>query len=234
MAAPVIVGIAGGSGSGKSTIAHGLATLTERFGSVVICQDDYYKGIGPGVDVEAYNFDEPAALDLDLLAHHLSELKRGHSVAAPLYDFHAHGRREETRSIAPCPLVFVEGLFLFAADPLRSAFDIRFFIDVPAEERLRRRIGRDTSDRGRTPEDIRRQFESQVEPMYRLHIAPTRIHAHFVLDMPHPDDQAYCEQVVEMWRRIEVRFGTAATSTPTESVPEARQSRGAVATSRTV
>lgn len=233
MFAPVIVGIAGGSGSGKSTLAHGLATLTERFGSTVICQDDYYKGIPAGVDAAAYNFDEPAALDLDLLARHLCELKRGRPVSAPLYDFHAHGRRAETRAIAPCSLVFVEGLFLFAAEPLRNAFDIRFFIDVPAEERLRRRIGRDTSDRGRSPEDIRRQFEGQVEPMYRLHIAPTRVHAHFVLEMPHPNDQAYCEQVVEMWRRIEARFEAADSPTRTGPGAEARPRHGAAHSSQT-
>lgn len=207
MKPPVVIGIAGGSGSGKSTLARGLAALTERYGNRVILQDNYYLGLPPGVAAADYNFDEPAALDLEALANDLRTLKSGRPAALPIYDFVAHRRRAERETVAPAPLIIVEGLFLFTHPALRTAFDLRFFIDVPAAERLRRRTDRDVRERGRTAADITTQFVRQVEPMYRKHIDPTRTHADFILNLPHPDDRAYCEQIVEMWRRIEERLG---------------------------
>jgi uridine kinase len=105
--------------------------------------------------------------------------------------------------VAPVPLIIVEGLFLFSAAPLREAFDLRFFVDVPMNERRRRRIARDTAERGRVSEDIVRQFDLQVEPMYLQHILPTRQYADYVINLPNADERLYCEQVVEMWGRIE-------------------------------
>lgn len=203
---PVMVGIVGGSGSGKTTLAHGLAVLTERFGSLVISQDHYYLGVPRGVSPDSYNFDEPRALDLELLARHLAEVRQGRSVEMPQYDFSTHCRTATTDRLVPVPLLIVEGLFLFTTPALSEVFDLRFFVDVPADERLRRRVARDTVERGREPGDIIRQFNEQVEPMYERHVLPTRCHAHYVLDLPHPDERLYCEQVVEMWRRIEERL----------------------------
>ena len=182
--------------------------LTERYGNVLISQDNYYRGLDDGADARHYNFDEPAALDLDLLAEHLAQLKAGRSVQVPLYDFETHRRRRETEAVSPAALIIVEGLFLYVLPALRAAFDLRFFVDVPAEERLRRRIDRDVRERGRTQQEVIAQFTGQVEPMYLRHIEPTRDHADVVLDLPHPSDRIYCEQVVGLWRRIEERLGT--------------------------
>jgi len=206
MATPVIVGIAGGSGSGKTTLAEGLRDLTADFGSVAITQDDYYLGLPDGADASGYNFDEPVALDLDRLASDLAALKAGRAVRRPVYDFVRHRRSDRAQVTSPSPLIIVEGLFLFVLPALRDLFDLRFFVDVPAHERLRRRVQRDRTSRGRSEGDVRNQWTRQVEPMYVKHTLPTRACADFVLDMPHPDDLAYSEQVVAMWGMIEVRM----------------------------
>lgn len=206
MKPPLVIGIVGGSGSGKTTLARGLQALTERYGNVLISQDSYYRGLAAGTDARGYNFDEPAALDLDLLAEHVRQLKAGRPIDMPRYDFAAHRRRAETERVSPAALIIVEGLFLYTLPALRSLFDLRFYVDVPAAERLRRRIDRDVRERGRTAPEVVAQFTQQVEPMGVRHIEPTRRHAHAVLDLPHPDDRLYCEQVVDMWRRIEERL----------------------------
>jgi uridine kinase len=206
MGNPIIVGIAGGSGSGKTTIASGLCRLTEQYGNVVISQDDYYFGLPEGTDASQYNFDEPSALDLDRLARDLMDLKAGKTVNMPIYDFTCHRRSNTMRTVTPTPLIFVEGLFVFATPALREVFDLRFFVDVPEVERLRRRILRDVQERGRSEPDIREQWVLQVEPMYLKHTHPTRVGADFVLKMPHPSDLAYCEQVVALWKILEQRI----------------------------
>lgn len=206
MATPIITGITGGSGSGKTTLAEGLRDLTADFGSVVLSQDDYYLGLPTGMAAPDYNFDEPAALDLDRLATDLAALKAGQTVRRPVYDFVRHRRSDATQETVPAPLIIVEGLFLLTLPALRELFDIRFFVNVPATERLCRRLQRDVLARGRSEADIRDQWTRQVEPMYLLHTFPTRVHAHFILDMPHPDDLAYSEQVVAMWGMVENRL----------------------------
>jgi uridine kinase len=205
---PLVAGIAGGSGSGKTTLATGLLTLCEPFRPVHISQDDYYRGLPAGVAAPDYNFDEPAALDLAALAADLLALKAGRTILAPRYDFASHRPQPDRVEVRPAPLIVVEGLFLYAEPALRDAIDLRFFVDVPDGERLRRRIARDTAERGRTEAEIRGQFERQVRPMHDLHVQPGRAHAHVVLDIPHPDDMAYCEQVIDMWRRVEQRLQT--------------------------
>ncbi len=207
MFSPLIVGIAGGSGSGKTTIASGLCRLTEHFGSVVISQDDYYLGLPEGTDASRYNFDDPSALDIARLTSDLLELKVCKTVNLPIYDFTCHRRSDSVRTVVPTPVIFVEGLFIFVPPTLRAVLDICFFVDVPEHERLRRRILRDSKERGRCDSEIREQWERQVEPMYLQHTLPTRACADFVLEMPHSDDQSYCEQVIAMWKIIEQRLG---------------------------
>ena len=207
MTTPVIVGISGGSGSGKTTLAKGLCNLFTECGSLIISQDDYYRGLPDGVESSDYNFDEPSALDLDRLVEDLTALKHGMSVRRPVYDFVRHCRSEDEQETEPVPLIVVEGIFLFVLTPLSELFDLRFFADVPAEERLRRRIERDVVSRGRSEKDIREQWFRQVEPMYQKYIAPTRVCADFVLDMPTPDNLAYSEQVVAMWGMVEKMLG---------------------------
>jgi len=206
MRSTLIVGIAGGSGSGKTTLASGLRELTADAGSVVISQDDYYLGVPDGIAPDEYNFDDPAALDLDALAKDLADLKAGRSVQTPVYDFALHRRSSAVREIRSIPLVIVDGLFIFSPPALREIFDLRFFVDVPAEERLSRRLRRDVLERGRTADEILEQWNRQVEPMYVRHAHPTRRWADFVLDLKHPDDRVYCEQVVAMWKKVEDRM----------------------------
>ncbi|MEI6808024.1 MAG: hypothetical protein WCN95_04830, partial [bacterium] len=176
------------------------------FGSVVISQDDYYLGLPEDIPPEEYNFDEPRALDLVRLAKDLADLKAGLEVEMPIYDFALHRRGQAVREVNPVQLVIVEGLFIFCSKVLREVFDLRFFVDVPVEERLNRRLQRDTRERGRSAGEITEQWNRQVEPMYRRHTYPTRSWADFVLDLSHPDDRVYCEQVVAMWKRVEDRL----------------------------
>jgi uridine kinase len=203
---PLLAGIAGGSGSGKTTLAQGLRELTADFGSVVLSQDDYYFGLPEGVAASDYNFDEPASLDLERLAVDLAALKAGRAVRRPVYDFARHCRADVEQETVPTRLIIVEGLFLFALPALRDLFDLRCFVDVPAEERLRRRVLRDVATRGRSEAEIRDQWERQVEPMYVRHIRCTRDSAHVVLNLPHPDEWAYSEQVVALWGLVEQRL----------------------------
>lgn len=200
---PVVVGIVGGSGSGKTTLARGLCGLTGGVASRLISQDHYYKGVPAAVPVDRYNFDEPEALDLDLLGRHVRTLAQGEAVEMPLYDFAGHCRQGVTERVEPAPLIIVEGLFLYTLPALCECMTLRFFVDVPGEERLRRRMLRDVQERGREPADIARQFTEQVEPMYRRHVFPTRAQAHHVLDFHQPGDRWYCEQVVRMWGLVE-------------------------------
>lgn len=206
MKRPLIVGIAGGSGSGKTTLAHGLRDLMADVDSVVISQDHYYWGLPEGVSPEAYNFDDPAALDLEGLALDLAGLKAGHSIKIPAYDFTSHRRAAAVQAVTPPSLIIVEGLFLFTHPALSAVFDLRFFVDVPSPERLRRRMLRDQRERGRNAAEIREQWDRQVEPMYVRHILPARQNAEFVLNLPHPDDLVYCEQIAALWKTVEERL----------------------------
>ncbi len=203
---PLIVGIAGGSGSGKTTLANGLRELTADVGGVVVSQDDYYLGLPDGISPDEYNFDDPAALDLAGLAKDLDALKAGRSVPLPIYDFALHRRAGAVRRVGPVPLIIVEGLFIFVTPALRDVFDLRFFVDVPAEERLLRRLRRDVRERGRSEAEILAQWNREVEPMYAKHVQPTRQCAHVVLELLHPDERVYCEKVVAMWQAVEDRL----------------------------
>lgn len=176
---PRIIGIVGASGSGKTTVAQELADLAE--GSCLISQDNYYRGLPDGVSATDWNFDDPAALDLEHLARDLAALKRGETVQIPCYNFSTHKRKTETITLNPAPVIIVEGLFLFLPENLRRVFDLKVFVDVPPEVCLQRRIARDKTERSRTEEDIRRQWFDQVEPMFRKYVEPTRAFADLLL-----------------------------------------------------
>lgn len=150
-------------------------------GSCLISQDNYYRGLPDGIAATDWNFDDPAALDLEHLARDLAALKRGETVQIPCYDFSTHKRKSETITLKPAPVIIVEGLFLFLPENLRRVFDVKIFVDVPPEVCLQRRIARDKAERSRTEEDIRRQWFVQVEPMYRQYVAPTRAFADSLL-----------------------------------------------------
>ncbi len=178
----LLIGIAGGTGSGKTTLAQRIeAALPSDV--TMLEQDSYYRDrshLAPAERVNV-NYDEPAALENDLLAAHLTALRAGRTVESPEYDFASHTRRRETRRITPSPIVVVEGILLFAVPELRDAFDLRIFVDTDDDIRLMRRIRRDIVVRGRAIDDIERQYHDTVRPMHLLHVAPSKRFAHLIV-----------------------------------------------------
>ncbi|HVJ15170.1 MAG TPA: uridine kinase [Polyangiaceae bacterium] len=178
----LIIGVAGGTGSGKTTLARRLAE--ELPADVVIVEHDWYyrdrSGLSPE-EREAVNYDEPDALENQLLAEQLSELKRGQAVDAPQYEFATHTRSARVRRIEPRRIVVVEGILLFAVPELRRLFDLRIFVDTDDDIRLMRRIARDLVDRGRDIASIEQQYYGSVRPMHLQHVAPSKQHAHLIV-----------------------------------------------------
>jgi len=180
--APVIVGIAGGTGSGKTTLAERIHEgVGER--SVLLSHDWYYRDLRTLSDEERgrVNFDHPDSLDNELLREHLAALKRGENVAAPQYDFSTHSRRVETLPIPSRPVVVVEGILLFAIPGLREMFDIKLYVDTDADIRVFRRIRRDIRHRGRDFESIRAQYYETVRPMHLEFVEPSKRWADLII-----------------------------------------------------
>ncbi len=178
----LLIGIAGGTGSGKTTLAQRIEAALPN-DVTVLEQDSYYRDRSHLAPAERamVNYDEPAALENDLLAAHLEALRDGQVVDAPEYDFSTHTRRRATRRIAPSPIVVVEGILLFAVRELREVLDLRIFVDTDDDIRLMRRIRRDILDRGRDIADIERQYHDSVRPMHLLHVAPSKRFAHLIV-----------------------------------------------------
>lgn len=178
----LFIAIAGGTGSGKTTLAQRIAGALP--GDVVILEHDWYYRDRSGVPVGerlGLNYDEPAALENELLAKNLESLKAGRSVECPQYDFSTHTRRASTARVEPARIVVVEGILLFAVPELRSAFDLRIFVDTDDDIRLMRRIRRDIVERGRDIDAIEAQYRATVRPMHLLHVAPSKRFAHLIV-----------------------------------------------------
>jgi uridine kinase len=186
----VIVGLAGGTGSGKSSIVR---SLVERVGGCV-------------VDLESYTLDrgddEPAAVDTELLVAHLDDLRRGEAIRKPVYSAETR-LRTGIQLVAPARLVLVEGLFTLWWDSLRSLLDVKVFIDAPADLRLVRRIRRELADRGRSIEQVLYQYSGSVRPTHDRYVEPTRVHADDVVTNDGPLEDAV-EQVIALVRRRRV------------------------------
>lgn len=178
-----MVGLAGGSASGKSLLASG---LVEHLGDevAVVPHDAYYRSLPEGASPHQHNFDHPDALETSLLAAHLDELRAGRSVRVPRYGFAQHCRLEEDQwvGVEPRPLVLVEGILVLADPDLARRFDLAIFVHAPSEVRLARRIVRDERERGRSPESVRRQFQHSVEPMHQRFVEPSAQVAELWLD----------------------------------------------------
>ncbi|MBQ8837286.1 MAG: uridine kinase [Clostridia bacterium] len=178
----LIIGIAGGSGSGKTTLADRLAS---EFGDAVciVCHDNYYKRH----DRLSYeercklNYDEPAAFDNELLRCHLLQLRDGHAVDCPVYDYTLHNRSDETVRIEPKKVVIVEGILIFASAELCDLFDVKIFVDTDADVRLIRRIMRDVADRGRDLDSVIMQYLGTVKPMHERYVEPSRRRADIIV-----------------------------------------------------
>lgn len=179
MNACTIIAIAGGSGSGKTTFARELQRELGDHNCGLIYQDSYYIDQSDKFDKDggAVNFDHPDALDFKLMAKHLEALKNGKAIDIPIYDFATHSRKIES-IIFPCrKIIIVDGILLLSQEVLRPLFDRSYFIDCPENIRYERRLNRDVVERGRTPEGVKAQFDSQVKPMHDQFVEPSRAKA---------------------------------------------------------
>ena len=173
---PFVMGVAGGSGSGKTTVVSKLLTQLSPETVAVLDQDSYYKDHSHISEQEraALNFDDPSALDHDLLLTHIQQLRMGNSIAKPVYCFSTHRRTQEVAAVEPAAFVIVEGIFALCDARLRSLMDLKLFIDADLDLRFIRRLRRDIVERGRTAESVIEQYLETVRPMYLQHIEPTR------------------------------------------------------------
>lgn len=176
MSGRVALGVAGGTGSGKTTVARSILEAVGRSRIGFLSQDSYYKDVAWGSDHDLlrHNFDHPHSLDNDLLAEHIRELKAGRAVEVPVYDFVNHRRTRETQRVEPRPVILVEGILLFVEPRLRDELDFKIFVDTDADVRFIRRLQRDLRDRGRTVEDVMRQYTETVRPMHIEFVEPSK------------------------------------------------------------
>ncbi|WP_237207992.1 uridine kinase [Rothia nasimurium] len=179
---PLIIGIAGGTGSGKTTLTN---TLIERFdGKVgVIYHDNYYKRNDHLTyeERELLNYDAPEAFDNDLLITQLKALIAGQTIETPVYDFSAHNRSDDTLIVEPQPIIILEGILIFVEPEIRDLCDIKIFVDTDADVRILRRLRRDVIERGRTIESVEAQYLTTVKPMHELHVEPSKKHADIII-----------------------------------------------------
>ena len=178
----LVIGIAGGSGSGKTTLMN---NIVERFKDniTVLSHDSYYRRHDDMTYEERckLNYDEPAALETDLMVRHLDQLRRGEAIDCPVYDFTVHNRSDETTRIEPRKVIIVEGILIFENRELRDLMDIRIFVDTDADIRLCRRVKRDVNKRGRSLESVLTQYQETVKPMYEKYVEPSKKYAHILV-----------------------------------------------------
>lgn len=176
-----IIGIGGGSGSGKTTIVRKISEIVSDF--VFIPQDNYYKSAEfiSNANITAFNFDHPDAFDNNLIIEHLSALKRGEYIDMPTYDFVHHRRKSETLRVAPRKVVLFEGIMVFTDKAVRDLIDLKIFVDTPDDIRFIRRIIRDIKERGRTLDSVIEQYLNVVRPGHYGFIEPTKIFADIII-----------------------------------------------------
>ena len=178
----LVIGIAGGTGSGKTTL---MKNIVSRFGEVVtvLSHDNYYKRQDHLTYEQrcATNYDEPAAFETELMVAHLDALRRGQAIDCPVYDFTVHNRSNDTVRVEPRQVIIVEGILIFADEALRQRMDIRIFVDTDADVRLCRRIKRDVNKRGRSLESVLQQYQETVKPMHEMYVEPSKRHAYLVV-----------------------------------------------------
>ena len=179
----MIIGICGGTGSGKTTIARSIVEAVGRANVVLVEQDSYYRNLSdmPLDERHQANFDHPDSIDSDMLVNHLMRLRQGLSIEMPLYDFVTHTRSEDIEVIEPKPVVIVEGILIFAESRVLDLLDVRVFVDTPDDVRLMRRLRRDITERGRTFERTLDQYERTIRPMHFEFVEPSKRHADIII-----------------------------------------------------
>ena len=182
MSSILTIGIAGGTGSGKTTIVRRL----QRTFSGSVCtlyHDNYYRALDdiPFEERKHINYDEPAAFETELMVEHLRQLKQGEPVVCPVYDFSVHNRSDRTLRVMPAPVILVEGILILADPVLCGEMDIKIFVDTDADVRILRRIVRDVRDRGRSLESVVNQYLTTVKPMHELYVEPSKRKADIIV-----------------------------------------------------
>lgn len=180
---PLVIGVAGGTGSGKTTISRQIRHLIGEDLVAYLQHDSYYHSQDhrPPAERALVNYDHPDSLDTALLIHHLAQLRRGEAAPIPLYDFATHTRQTETTTVAPAPIILVEGILILVEKALRDLLDMRIFVDTDADIRLIRRLHRDVEERGRTSESVIEQYIRTVRPMHLEFVEPSKRHADVII-----------------------------------------------------
>ncbi len=203
----LVVGIAGGSASGKTTVVERLVDRLGADTSLVIAHDRYYRDQSaiPSEARATLNFDHPDALDTDLLVSHLQSLRAGLPVDVPVYDFSRHARETHVERVDPRPVILVEGVLVLADSRLRDACDLRVFVETDEDTRYSRRLKRDVADRGRTVESVRSQYAATVLPMHLQFVEPSRRYADLVVTEGGFNDEGIARAVEEIRRLTRAR-----------------------------
>ena len=180
---PFIIGIAGGTGSGKSTFTNRLKDIFKDQ-VTVLYYDNYYKAHNdlPFEERKKINYDHPDAFETELLLEHLKMLKAGKSIECPVYDYKQHNRTDEVTIVEPRDIILLEGILVLADSRLRDQMDIKIFVEADADERILRRVVRDVKERGRDIDNIVEQYLTTVKPMHYLYVEPTRVYADLVIN----------------------------------------------------
>jgi uridine kinase len=204
---PLIIGIAGGSGSGKSTVAHKVAESLGRCSAAFIDMDAYYRNFAhlPLDERRRVNWDHPDAFDHDLLVEQLRQLAAGVAVEKPVYDFVSHTRSPVTERIDPSDVVVVDGILLFVDERVRELCDVKVFVDADADIRLIRRIRRDMASRGRPLDEILDQYLSTVQPMHLQFVEPSKRYADVIVPRGGHNEVAIEMIVAKIQRRLAAR-----------------------------
>ncbi len=180
---PRVLGVAGGTGSGKTTVVRSILDAVGRDRIALIEQDNYYRDVDWTTDASLlhHNFDHPGSIDNELLVEHVRELRAGRAVEVPIYDFVRHRRTDRTRIVEPRPVVLLEGILIFVEPSLRAIQDFKVYVDTDADIRLIRRLTRDLDERGRTVEDVLRQYQETVRPMHLEFVEPSKRWADIII-----------------------------------------------------
>ncbi len=180
---PLVLGIAGGSGSGKTTVARALIEALAAGQGILLEQDHYYRTQThlPPDERDRVNYDHPDAIELELMCAHLDELREGRAIRRPTYDFARHDRDAEPLFVSPAPIIVVEGILVLAEARLRERFDVKIFVDTDADIRLMRRVRRDLEHRGRTFAQVRKQYYETVRPMHLAFVEPSKRFADIIV-----------------------------------------------------
>lgn len=180
---PLILGVAGGSGSGKTTVVENIVAGIGREKILLIEHDSYYRDLShlPIEDRKKQNFDHPSSLETELMIRHLSALRSGYKVDIPVYDFVAHTRTEETIAASPKSIILIDGILIFSEPKLRNLMDIKLFVDTDDDVRLLRRLKRDILERGRDFNGVLNQYENFVRPMHLEFVEPSKRYADIII-----------------------------------------------------